>query len=99
MINEDGFVAKMIKSERFINAENATIVANGSPQPAIILSYGDEESEVVDRAICLNDARDMICDILNCLAQENDPIAIALQKNLNQYLDMQVDFNQEEENE
>lgn len=87
MINEDGFVAKMIKSERFINAENATIVANGSPQPAIILSYGDEESEVVDRAICLNDARDMICDILNCLANINDPIAIVLQNTLVEYLD------------
>jgi hypothetical protein len=86
-----------MKSERFINAENAVIVTeNGEKLPAIIMSYGDEESEVIDRAICLNDARDIVCEILNCLAIENDPIAIALQTNLNQYLNS---INEEEENE
>ena len=36
--------AKLIKTERFINAEAGIIEHEGKQGPAIVLSFGDEES-------------------------------------------------------
>lgn len=86
MLSEDGHIQKMVRTECFINAENA-IQMSTEPIQSIVLSFGDEESEVIDRLVSVADAREIVCDLLRCLANINDPIAIVLQNTLAEYLD------------
>lgn len=67
-----------VKFESFINAEPVVIKTDKGQQNAVMLSFGDEESEVVDRTISLQDARDIITDLINVLAFLGDPIASQL---------------------
>lgn len=76
-----------VKFESFINAEPVVIKTDKGQQNAVMLSFGDEESEVVDRTISLQDARDIITDLINVLAFLGDPIASQLGGDLQQRIE------------
>ena len=76
-------------TERFINAEAGIIEHEGKQGPAIVLSFGDEESLIIDRAISLQDARDIVSDLLSCLSDYGDLIAIKLNNSLLNFVESQ----------
>lgn len=57
--------------QRFIGADAAMI----KELPAVVVSFGAEEGQVLQLALGLDDARDMICDLLTSLAEHGDEIA------------------------
>lgn len=63
---------------QFINAEPGVIPMAGRPIPAVVLSFGGEEGPIEDRAVGIIDARQMVMDIIESLANMGDPLAQAI---------------------
>lgn len=59
--------------QRFISAEPATL--EDYDLPTVILSFGDEESRVLDFALPLGDIRDLVVQALASLASHGDTLA------------------------
>ena len=87
----------MVKLENFINAEPITMETNAGETPAIVLSFGDAESAIIDRAISLQDARDIVTDLLDVLSFLGDPTARRLGKDLVRYIEMDEDESEVDE--
>lgn len=66
--------------QRFISAEPATL--EEYDLPAVILSFGDEESKVLDFALPLNDICDLVVQALASLASHGNETAELI---LNEY--------------
>jgi hypothetical protein len=67
-----------ITPARFINAEPAASDPNSKKDDFIVLSFGDEEGPVTNLGISLDDGRDMVCSILQCLAHCGDELALKI---------------------
>lgn len=70
----------LVKPTRFINAEPGVLPLPSSehPVPVVLLSFGGEDGPIEDRAFALQEARQMVVDILESLATLGDPMAQAI---------------------
>lgn len=62
--------------QRFISAEAAELMPEETP--AVVLSFGDEESRVLELALSLDDVRDLVVQALGSLAYHGDMLAEAI---------------------
>lgn len=67
-----------VQPARFINAEPGILPFAQGPVPVVLLSFGAEEGPIEDRAVGIIEARQMVMDILESLAQMGDPLAQAI---------------------
>lgn len=63
-----------IQPTRFVNAEPG-VLPYGGGIPVVVLSFGAEEGPIEDRAIQVNEARQVVVDTLSALAEMGDPLA------------------------
>jgi hypothetical protein len=71
--------AVAVRPTRFINAEPGILPTAGGI-PVVVLSFGGEEGPIEDRAILINEAQQIVMDIIESLAIMGDPLALAIGK-------------------